>query len=278
MPLLEATSAEAIPKLNAFERQELSNTAWAFATLGLQNVPLMNALSSEVRRRIELFDAQALANLADALPDCAEDLKQRLQPSLEALVAGMPGTLEGWRAGRFFEVLNQICADNFGAAGTQLLLEKMGVPFPAANFVLRGQHRVAQLLAETDMRLEVYGLAHKRVLCYGEWDLVLPSGERVHGATLRENGIRVGHVPAPAWLRSHATPINSMIGRDLCGEFQLITGIGLIIDAAPPGRLEGSVHLFSTSTPCVSCVGALRQLQLRLPGVNLTFANQELCK
>merc|ERR1712232_1304043 len=98
--------------------------------------------------------------------------------------------------------------------------------------------------AEGDFRQEQYGLQHKRVFCYAEWDTVLPTGEPVRGTLLRENGIRVGHAPPPAWLRSFATPINSMIGRDLCGEFQLLGGVGTLLDSAPPDRLSGFISIF----------------------------------
>merc|ERR1712137_1187010 len=110
---------------------------------------------------------------------------------------------------------------------------------------------------------------------FAEWNLGLPNSEQIRGTLLMENGIRVGHVSPPAWLRSHATPINYIIGRDLCGEFQLLTGVGLILDAVPPGRLEGSLCMYVSSTPCVSCVAAIRQFQQRYPGVSILFANGE---
>mmetsp|Transcript_127655 Transcript_127655/g.355265 ORF Transcript_127655/g.355265 Transcript_127655/m.355265 type:complete len:191 (+) Transcript_127655:252-824(+) len=187
----------------------------------------------------------------------------------------MPDTLAGWRGGAFVETLHRIGVDNFGAAGSQALLARLGIAEADASFVQRAQHRIEQLLAEVDVRKDTFGLAHKRVLCYAEWDLTLSSGEPLRGALLRENGIRVGHTPPPAWLRSFATPINSLIGRDLCGEFQLVTGIGLVLDAAPPGQPHGTVQLYSTSTPCTSCVAVFRQFQLRFPSLRVTFANGE---
>ncbi|CAE8678218.1 unnamed protein product, partial [Polarella glacialis] len=55
-----------------------------------------------------------------------------------------------------------------------------------------------------------------------------------------------------------------IIGQDLCGEFQLATGI-----------LTGEVHLFSSTTPCCSCLAVLRQLQQRFKGLRMLFANGE---
>lgn len=274
-PLFESISSQSIPKLSAFERQELSNTAWAFSRLGLLDGPLMDALSSEVRRRLSDFDAQALSNLADSVVPCASELLERLAPTLDLFAAGMPSSLGGWSGGAFVRVLQQVGVDNFGAAGSQALLSRIGVAEAHEVFVQRAQHRIEQLLADVDVRKDTFGLSHKRVLCYAEWDVQLMNGEPLRGALLRENGIRVGHTPPPAWLRSFATPINFLIGRDLCGEFQLVTGIGLILDAAPVGQLQGTVQLYSSSTPCTSCITVFRQFQLRFPRLLVTFANGE---
>merc|ERR1712137_804777 len=96
------------------------------------------------------------------------------------------------------------------------------------------------------------------------------------GTLLRENGIRVGYAPPPAWMRSFPTPINSMIGRDLCGEFQLLAGVGYLLDAAEVDRLSGTICLFSSATPCTSCLSAMRQFQVRFPDITVRFANGEL--
>lgn len=276
--LLNAISREAIAKISAFGRQELSNTAWAFAKLKGMDRHLMDALSREVRARLDLFDGQALANLSDSVAGCAGELGLRLAPTLDFFVANMPRSLDGWSGSAFVEVLHRVGVDNFGILGTRSVLQRMGVPEAPTDFVQRALRRIEQAHAEVDMRKETYGLIHKRVLCYGEWDLILPDGEPMRGSMLRENGIRVGHNPPPAWLRSFATPINFMIGRDLCGEFQLVTGIGLFVDAAMPGRVTGAVSLLSSSTPCVSCVAVVRQLQQRYPGLQVAFSNgEDLC-
>jgi len=216
-----------------------------------------------------------MANLIDSVPTCAEDLLRRLAPMLDAFVDGMPTSLDGWRGGSFMDHMHRVFVDNFGAAGTRAVFNRMGIREATAAFIQRANHRVQQVLDEGDIRKDTFGLAHKRVLCYAEWDLMLETGESIRGALLRENGIRVGHVAPPAWLRSFPTPINYLIGRDLCGEFQLVTGIGLILDAAPPGRLEGTMMIYSSATPCVSCVAVMRQFQQRFPTLQMSFANGE---
>lgn len=236
---------------------------------GKLNIPFVG----EVHARLDLFDAQALSNLADALPEHQEEFLVRLTPTLKAFVAAMPTSLEEWAGGAFLKVLQETMVDNFGALGTGILFDQMGLFAAPDSFVTRALRRIGQVLAEPDFRKESFGLTHKRVLCYAEWDLKLSSGEPVRGTLLRENGIRVGHLNPPAWLRSFPTPINNLIGRDLCGEFQLIAGVGQLLDAGPPGRLDGIVLLFVSSTPCVSCVAAVRQFQHRFPHVRIGFTN-----
>ncbi|CAE8592395.1 unnamed protein product [Polarella glacialis] len=207
--------------------------------------------------------------------DLSGELIRRLEPAVAEFVAGMPDSLSGWGGGAFVEVLHRIGVDNFGKMGSQRALAKMGFAEPPSQFVQRAQHRIQQAVDGGDARKETWGLMHKRVLCYAEWDVLLSTGEPIRGTLMRENGIRIGHMNPPAWLRAFATPINSIIGRDLCGEFQLATGIGLILDAAPPGHLTGEVHLFSSTTPCCSCLAVLCQLQQRFSGLRMSFANGE---
>jgi len=273
--LVEAISTHSVQKLHLFLNQELSNTAWAVSKLQRTDRTLRAAMAAEVRGRLASLDAQALSNLSDSVPDMSDQLLARLEPFLDAFVAGMPKTLPEWSGAGFHQVLHQTGVDNFGIAGSNRLLMKMGIPTPSADFIDRARRRVEQAIEEGDARQDTWGLVHKRVLCYGEWDIRLPDGQALRGALLRENGIRVGHAAPPVWLKAFATPINSLIGRDLCGEFQLTTGIGLILDSAPPGQLLGEVCLFSTSTPCCSCIAVLRQLQLRFTELRVMFANGE---
>jgi len=44
-PLLTALAAEAILRIADFERQSLSNIAWALASMVLHHVPLMNSIA-----------------------------------------------------------------------------------------------------------------------------------------------------------------------------------------------------------------------------------------
>lgn len=62
MPLFDATSSAAIPKLSQFHGQNLSNTAWAWATRRVIDMPLLEAISAAASPIITEFDIQGLAN------------------------------------------------------------------------------------------------------------------------------------------------------------------------------------------------------------------------
>jgi hypothetical protein len=64
MPLLQAISASAIPRLPDFPRQEVANIAWAFSKLVFMDEPLRYAISSQALALQSQFDGQGLVNLA----------------------------------------------------------------------------------------------------------------------------------------------------------------------------------------------------------------------
>lgn len=62
LPLMNALAAVARPKIAVLHPQNLSNTVWAFATLGVAHRPLFEAISPAVMEMIGEFDLQGLAN------------------------------------------------------------------------------------------------------------------------------------------------------------------------------------------------------------------------
>ena len=50
--------------MSAFNVQQLSNTAWAFATAGHKEASLFAALATAAERRMGVFNPQELANTA----------------------------------------------------------------------------------------------------------------------------------------------------------------------------------------------------------------------
>ena len=65
--LFRAISTESLEKIQNFNTQELANTAWAFATLGIKDDTLFRDISAESLKKIQNFNTQGLANTAWAL-------------------------------------------------------------------------------------------------------------------------------------------------------------------------------------------------------------------
>jgi len=64
---MASTAAKALPKIHFWDTQELVNTAWAFAKLGVLHEPLLQATSSAALRRIGVFSPQDLVTTAWSL-------------------------------------------------------------------------------------------------------------------------------------------------------------------------------------------------------------------
>ena len=62
--LFTAISRAAVGKMGSFKAQELSNIAWAFATLNIKDVPLFTAISRAVMDKMGSLNTQDLANTA----------------------------------------------------------------------------------------------------------------------------------------------------------------------------------------------------------------------
>mmetsp|Transcript_89235 Transcript_89235/g.277444 ORF Transcript_89235/g.277444 Transcript_89235/m.277444 type:complete len:179 (-) Transcript_89235:75-611(-) len=119
-----------------------------------------------------------------------------------------------------------------------------------------------------------------RVFSYAEYCVVdaAGGGRRIEGRLLHEcgwrpsaGGPRPPRLAAP-WLRAFRLPLGGHVDRELCAEFQLLQELCGIL--APEGRppehqpeVVGSVSLFTTISPCMSCIGAIRQFQLLFPEV-----------
>lgn len=83
-PLLASISAQAIPTISHGMSQNLSNTAWAWARLGIDDIPLLNAIAAAAIPRIrDFFKPQHLSTTAWAFS--ARVLKD--QPLLDAISA-----------------------------------------------------------------------------------------------------------------------------------------------------------------------------------------------
>jgi len=56
-PLLASLAAAAMPKLKAWQVQDLQNTAWAYSMISFHDNPFRQAISSQLRAQGALLDA-----------------------------------------------------------------------------------------------------------------------------------------------------------------------------------------------------------------------------
>jgi len=140
-------------------------------------------------------------------------------------------------------------------------------------------------------------LVHRRVFAYVEYHLELPGCTPLSGAMARENGRRDrGYDPKYPLIRPLASPISGLVDRGLCSEFQILAKLVDTVEdtltqqgsqgsqgsqgQAPRtvrdvNDVRGRIQIFVSTSPCVSCLWALRQCQFLLPQVQLGVVNGE---
>merc|ERR1711957_666679 len=97
---MASLSAAALPLIRNFDSQNLSNTAWSLARLGVLHKPLLNAIASSSIPTLSYFIIQDLANTAWAyaplevlnLPLC-----NAISASARATLASETGSVSAFR-------------------------------------------------------------------------------------------------------------------------------------------------------------------------------------
>lgn len=215
-------------------------------------------------------------------------MERRLREAVGRFVAAVPGSLEGFRSGAYSRLVDEFEVDNFGACGDRALLELLGIPEAPADFAEEGSGLAVAFQeehAESWWRAE--SLLHQRVVSYADLLAELPAGRgprstMFSGCYFQQNGYQ-GRRPAEPWIVPTQLPVNHNVDRSLCSESQLLGRLCEELAGASGlpggpessrllawlGQVQGRLWLFVTGAPCLSCVGALRQFRLLLPGVGL---------
>lgn len=134
----------------------------------------------------------------------------------------------------------------------------------------------------------VVGLHLSRVFSYAEFSVklhILPElhhpadpgdGQHLDGCMFKESGF--GGCAPRRYLRAFCLPTSSNVERSLCAEFQVLDALachfaGKVNDVPKLKGSEGTVvpvgivYLFISTSPCLSCIGAIRHFQLLFPEV-----------
>ena len=308
-----AMSSEVMVKLPEFAPQGLATTAWAYSNSKTKNRTLLEAISKEVMQKLYEIEPQSLGILADAKLGCQRHIEQALRPFAQKFAKllpkpSTPTTHEtGWVSVDdasmkiFTDFVREVRVDNFGAWGTRHILEQMRLEEPASEFISRAKDAIlkegeTEELGQGQREGVLAGaaLVHRRVFAYVEYHLELPGCTPLSGAMARENGRRDrGYDPKYPLIRPLASPISGLVDRGLCSEFQILAKlVDTVEDTLTQQGSQGSqgsqgqaprtvrdvrgrIQIFVSTSPCVSCLWALRQCQFLLPQVQLGVVNGE---
>lgn len=229
---------------------------------------LLEAIAGEVMRKLYEIEPQSLGILADARLRCKADIEQALRPHAERFAELLPRSLEAPKED-FLALVRELRVDNFGAWGTRYILEHMGLEEPGPDFVTRAKEAILRA-GDAETVLQGTALVHRRVFAYGEYRLYGPKSLLEEGAMARENGRRRSEAGR---LKALASPISNLVDRSLCSEFQIMASCLELTEAWP--EVRGSMEIFVSTSPCVSCLWALRQCQCYWPKVRLGVVNGE---
>lgn len=265
MPLMQSIASSAIPLCDEFGAQELGNTSWAFATRCVLHRPLISALSSQAINIRSALGVRELGLLADMIPSCRAQILPPLllaagDLSHQVLVARACGD-GGWRP-----TAETLDVGGFGAFGTRALLDGVGIS--------QLQGRPPAHVPGWATSMENSKLGPGAVLCAVIYNLAKSQAE-VSGSLLRQNGA-AGSTTLSSEARGmhllRATPLpGSPVDRTACAEFRALSEVATCAAKMQGcGPVTGSVQLYVTEPPCLSCVGVLVQLSDMLPQVILS--------
>lgn len=210
---------------------------------------------------------------------------------VDRLIAVVPGSLAERERLRFQEAVRKAQVLNLHSEAARRLLNAMGIGRAPVEFARQADVQIRKHCdhAEHPVELGAAGIGMARVFSYAEYCIVdaAGGGRRAEGRLLRESGLspevngRRPRRPAAPWLQAFRLPLSGHVDRWLCAEFQLLEELcGILVpgDCQPTTHPEvvGVVSLFTTTTPCMSCIGAVRQFQLLFPEVAIEMTELDL--
>lgn len=265
--LLHAAAEEAVPKVLQFSPQELANTTWWFVDSSSMTQPLSDALSDAALRGASHLQGQALCSLADASLPCQGQLLLHLHAFVDKFFKAWSPT-ETWDAGHAARAVSSFEIDSLGLHGSRRLCDKIGIPEASPEFVLRAKSKLGERLRACQTAPPVHGWRRPRILAYAEY--AFTGAQTKRGSLLFENGLRVdGWVADYRWLTPTDLPLSRWVDRALCAEAQLLNSLCQQRELV---NLTGEVELYTSSPPCLSCLGLFFQFRGVFPHATLRFS------
>lgn len=269
--------------------EALTKLAWALSAAGATGKEeierALAAVSHEVERKLERQDLQHLVFLLELGLPCGPAVAGQLGSLIYHLVRALPDTEQGWWSERYENLVVGLKVEHLGEYGTRLFLARLGIAEAPADWARVAAECACRGAALLEYRLQgeaphIPGSAPGAALTEDAKSLCL------RGTLHREHGGTPPGGLAPSWLRPvRLLKAGSYVDRALRGEFQALEAVLSLAWGPPPPAtgaaanhattraaawpLRGSVRLFTTGCPCVSCMGALAQFQQLLPAVKL---------
>ncbi|CAJ1450740.1 unnamed protein product [Effrenium voratum] len=251
------------------EGQHPANSARALARLKAE-VPLLGAVaelelpSLSMQSCVDLHWSMTVFGLAPKDPS----MSTAAMGLVEALGAALVRDVEDYaQLIQEHQVLNL-------RSFTWPLLSSLGVPSPSGGaFAARAREALRARFG--------FRSSDSRVFAYLEYVLVpLERGEvrrqeEISGVLAYESGYTADEAPSfEAPLVALQLPNSRHVRRELCAEFQGLKALCRLL--APWESAAGVVSVFTSISPCLSCVSALWQFRLRFPEVSLDACDDQL--
>eukprot|EP00929_Paragymnodinium_shiwhaense_P032343 TRINITY_DN17941_c0_g1_i1.p1 TRINITY_DN17941_c0_g1~~TRINITY_DN17941_c0_g1_i1.p1 ORF type:complete len:930 (-),score=185.06 TRINITY_DN17941_c0_g1_i1:145-2547(-) len=271
-------------------------TLWAFQVLHFPCPNLVNTISEQAAAAPAHYSAKVLVKLNDAVYTSASGRGQQIiedmtQSRMQLLVeyfkrvwsdaSSLEKTSDDVYAAKIVELSEGLV--DAGATGTPTILKQLGIGMPSRDFVFECQRIQPgtgdipeNFRLDTDLAVCRYELRLGQE-SYRNFFLHDQARSAETEAELRRNG------PLPWIFKTvdmHGAPGSGMrtpCFTALLAVLQTMVSMGAQLeDPASCSQLIGDVQMLSTTVPCLSTLGALRQFHVRFPGVALCFCEQVL--
>lgn len=207
----------------------------------------------------------------------------RIRQAADDLAAALPSTLVRTDWYMYENLVRELQVINLRSEATRHLLDSIGVGKAPQEFTRRALFRLEQFAnaGAPPVGLLGAGIDTTRAFAYAEYDVVQMEGSslQLDGHVCRESGLRGSTAAGRAspWLHSFRLPNSSHVERSLCAEFQILRELccifvpGSVAEGCsrPHQSLVGVLILYTSTSPCLSCLGAIRQFQLLFPEIAL---------
>lgn len=286
-PLLAVIAAAAMGRIDEFEVVQIASLLWSFSTLALVDAEgglapaqlrvLAGApavLDGEWQGHSLCLLANSLKPVSDALdPGLWTKVEGRWLAQLEELATALEQVSFPPEPGPYLEALRASGCYHVGPRYTQGLLQRLGIQEAPAAFTTAGRHATAGrqegIIAVADFSIS-----------FGDRGAALEGSRLLVSESRGGGGVAAGSAAASA--ASEARPlVAAPLAHDRSGhaEFQLLCGILDDVEAAAKdnaatwrSEAAGTLHLYVTHHPCLSCIGALCQFRAALPGVAVSVS------